>query len=759
MKSSLFAFLIVLLVVFTSENFAGTYAGGQGTAEDPYQISTSEELQEVGANPLDWNMHFKLTADIDIAGQTYTSAFIAPDIDSSSDAFQGTAFTGVFDGNGFSVSNFVLSTSAQNSFHFGFFGYLGGSGQIMNLKLKDVNVISKYNWFVSGLVGQNHGEIFNCTVTGVVDGGIYVGGIVGKNYGSLKDCLGVCTVSGHDFGGGLVGFNQGVITQCCAIGTVCSSYDAGGLVGGNYKGAFENCFSTGVVSGFRSVGGLAGSNDFGEILNCYSDNDVYGNSNVGGFAGSDYYGIYNGCFWNKEVNSSLEGIGDLEDAAGVTGMTVLEMQSESTFVEAGWDFDGETENGIEDIWCMQECGRPVLSWQQLVSVPDVSGLSEVEAKNYFDSLGIVFECRKVHSTIVPAGNVILQIPPAGCEAAVVRIFVSDGFPYEAGEGTWDEPYQIWTAEQLDAIGRCPGDWDKEFILKDDIDLSDYSGSEFNIIGRHTNPFHGFFDGNGHVVSNFKYTTSDVNYVGLFGCVGLGGWIRNLGLKDIDLDANYYVGGLAGGNYGVFHNCYVAGDITGHAILGGFAGENYGRIRNCYSLTNVSGHEFAGGLIGINDGSVRRCYSAGSVVGHDFFGGFVGESYREANYISCFWDIDLNTPIAGSGNGYDPDGVMGETTAYMHMKGLYTYHSWGFDGEYYYGFEDVWRMCAQGVEYPRLRWEFDSVGDFECPDGVGVEDVGYFARCWLSPEERADMNDSGRVDMFDFVLFADWWVGD
>ena len=65
---------------------------------------------------------------------------------------------------------------------------------------------------------------------------------------------------------------------------------------------------------------------------------------------------------------------------------------------------------------------------------------------------------------------------------------------------------------MNTIGAEPNDWDKHFQLMADIDLSGYAGTDFNIIGGR---FTGVFDGNGHTISNFSYTTSNGLYIGLF----------------------------------------------------------------------------------------------------------------------------------------------------------------------------------------------------------------------------------------------------
>ncbi|MBN2132483.1 MAG: hypothetical protein JW741_23475 [Sedimentisphaerales bacterium] len=53
-------------------------------------------------------------------------------------------------------------------------------------------------------------------------------------------------------------------------------------------------------------------------------------------------------------------------SAGGTGLTTAEMQIAATFLAAGWDFVGETENGPNDVWTMPEGDYPRLAWELLV---------------------------------------------------------------------------------------------------------------------------------------------------------------------------------------------------------------------------------------------------------------------------------------------------------------------------------------------------------------------------------------------------------
>lgn len=97
---------------------------------------------------------------------------------------------------------------------------------------------------------------------------------------------------------------------------------------------------------------------------------------------------------------------------------------------------------------------------------------------------------------------------------VLFIIVPLQAQYSGGTGEPNDPYQIVTAEQMNAIGTESNDWDKNFILTADIDLAQYTGTQFNII----KSFTGTFDGNGHTLLNFTYTSTNKNYVGIFGSI-------------------------------------------------------------------------------------------------------------------------------------------------------------------------------------------------------------------------------------------------
>jgi hypothetical protein len=158
----------------------------------------------------------------------------------------------------------------------------------------------------------------------------------------------------------------GNITNSYSTGQVSGDDNVGGLVGRNACGSISNSYSTGAVTGYWSVGGLVGRNSFwggfGTITNCYSTGMVTGDRDVGGLVGdnwtdSNYEGSITSSFWDTETSCRLYSNGGI-------GKTTVEMQTARTFLEAGWDFVDESENGTEDIWWILEGqGYPRLWWE------------------------------------------------------------------------------------------------------------------------------------------------------------------------------------------------------------------------------------------------------------------------------------------------------------------------------------------------------------------------------------------------------------
>ena len=512
------------------ENLTGTYnvgyGGGSGTSSSPYLIYNAAQLNAIGAKALDWGKYFRLMADIDLSG--YDGKEGRPSFNRIGYYinFVGNfAFTGVFDGYGHTISNFTFDSDAGND-GVGIFGYMNASGaQVKNVKLINVDVNSTSYIGTGGLVGYIlngmvsgcsvqggivsavddvgglagmvwEGTISDCNVAVGVSGEWSVGGLLGGTGtgGVVSDCRASCTVTGKVECGGLIGdigSDNGTAIRCSTAGDVMINYgsildrtaggiagsssgtvrycystanvignganEIGGLVGRNAGGSISNCYASGAATGKTYIGGLIGVCWDSNIVNCYSVGPVSGTGSYeGGLIGEDVSGNSQviGSFWDKQTSG-------LTTSAGGTGKTTAEMQTEATFLAAGWDFEIETANGNETIWYIEPNDYPRLCWEA-------------------------------------------------------------GIKYGGGTGEPDDPYLIYTSEQMNEIGTDSNDWRKSFKLMADISLSAYGGSLYNIIGRSSSPipsggpFYGTFDGNYHSISGFSYSRNSINYVGIFG---------------------------------------------------------------------------------------------------------------------------------------------------------------------------------------------------------------------------------------------------
>lgn len=319
LKSRGVVFLLVIACLFSLPALGQPWLGS-GTAEDPYRIYDANDMNEIGANPDDWDKHFLLVADINLADYTGTQFnIIGNDVN---------AFTGVFDGNGHKILNFNNYASIHQVCG-GLFGYLSGPDAVVkHLRLIDpnINVRGSYVGLLVGYLEQ--GMLIGCCV----DGGSIsrgCGGLVGINCGIVSNCHLNCDV--RDEMGGLVGINRGgMITGCSFSGSLSGGQFVGGLVGMNdNQGTIANCYSNATVSGSLVVGGLVGANS-AKINKCYAAGPTYGVAIVGGLVAQDAGEVISS-FWDIETSGQ-------STSSGGEPLTTTEMKTRATFTSAGWDF-------------------------------------------------------------------------------------------------------------------------------------------------------------------------------------------------------------------------------------------------------------------------------------------------------------------------------------------------------------------------------------------------------------------------------------
>jgi hypothetical protein len=711
------------------------YGGGDGSEGDPYRILTAAHMNQIGLHQEDWGSHFILMNNIDMSGIPGEQYNIIGYHISSTDYLH---FTGVFNGNHHTIQNFRCTT-APDAHYVGLFGYTENA-QIYDLTMSQavvhggsmVGALVAYQMggtltgchveadvtgddLLGGLAGGGRGgQMTQCSGTGTVTGGdqsIYLGGLIGwareaaiQNChtsadvtggqecekvggfvgwhlsGSLSDCYSTGSVSVGDSGisiGGLIGEQSGAsvsTTRCyssAAVTTGSTCQYIGGLIGMFFFGTVTQCYSTGDVASPASeyIGGLVGV-CLGDLLHSYCTGDVAGSDGskyVGGFAGQWGGGLIQYCFSTGAVGG--EPAGDYRGgfcafgygtnhcfwdrqtsgqlfSAGAKGRTTEQMQQAANYIN--WNKTGDT------IWEIQEgTDYPHLIWEGTGG----TALETDSLTNYLD-----------------------------------------------GQGTGAEPFQIHTPEDLNMIGLFPEEFDKEYELCADLDLSSYEGMELNLIGFNANPFSGYFHGNGFHIRRFTYVNECAEAtIGLFRIVS--GTVENLHMDEVMISAGegHSVGGLAGVvDNGTLLDCSVSGSVSvgnNSEDVGGLsgslsseaaadgcssraeitAGDNaddigglFGSIYSNAALSNSSyvgsvtvGNEtnYAGGLAGSIWGNADSCFSLGSVAAGNsclYVGGFAGYcgASGEANY--CY----SRTSVAAGDSCQYVGGLIGRVADYV-----------------------------------------------------------------------------------------------
>lgn len=330
---------------------------GSGTEGDPYIISSLADLQAMADG-----VTYAADAYYELANGIDASATTTWNWDAGRGVYEGflpREFEGHFDGNYYAITGLYIDRYRSG-------GWLGVGlfstttrATVTSVYLIDVDLTVEvtgtiYTCEAGAVVGSAtfQSTIQDVYATGTVSatctdtggaghGSANAGGLVGRGSESqllMEECGAYVTVyaialdTAISRAGGLVGTYgsySGIIRNCYARGSVTATYDsfpsadAGGLVGYHWSaGLIDNCYSTGVVATDDDAGGLVSQFDLDTTDS----------------------------FWDTETSGQ-------STSAGGTGKTTVEMKTESTFTNAGWDFT--------TIWDMKQYvndGYPYLLW-------------------------------------------------------------------------------------------------------------------------------------------------------------------------------------------------------------------------------------------------------------------------------------------------------------------------------------------------------------------------------------------------------------
>lgn len=251
------------------------YAGGNGTAESPYLVSTAAALRAAAEATNNKGVYYKLTNDIYINGDANTDwdAFWSGN-DAKNNWFarwgldEANQFNGNFDGCGYTVYGLYLSYDTENvgGARMGLFPVIGAYAVIKSVKISQAVFCSDYS--AGSLVGETHmnvddlhqlSEISGCYADETVDlkARLFAGGIIGAGNPPIINNCGftgklevkaadgkVAGIMGHDWdikNSEGTAVDNGCINNCYTVG-----YEICGNMGQFWRstGTLENLYST-----------------------------------------------------------------------------------------------------------------------------------------------------------------------------------------------------------------------------------------------------------------------------------------------------------------------------------------------------------------------------------------------------------------------------------------------------------------------------------------------------------------------------------
>lgn len=294
---------------------------GEGSADDPYQISDAEKLTALQTQVNDQGFTydgkwFKLTDSISLTGNWTpigTPMAFAGSLDGNGKTIDGlnvnviSGNAGLFDSaSGGTFKDLKLNGTVNGTFYTG--GLIGG-GSGVTLDNIEANVTVSGGSYTGGLVGRLLGtlpataertpDISNCTVHGSVIGRRYVGGIAtssADNSPKIENCHNYASITSTGTGG----------NNASAAGIwACNTYNA--------NGKFINCTNNGAVTAQKYAAGIATAGT--AVIGCVNSNAVVSNNGLAG-------GISNNAFTVERCGNvgSITGCKSPSEETGVAGI-------------------------------------------------------------------------------------------------------------------------------------------------------------------------------------------------------------------------------------------------------------------------------------------------------------------------------------------------------------------------------------------------------------------------------------------------------
>ncbi len=635
---------------------------------DEYSIKTVDDLQKlVGSEAT-----YQLKNDIDLSGVNWTPI---------------EGFKGTFMGNGYTIKNLKIETSASNV---GFFSTL--TGTVANLNFENAEIkVTGYQKNIGILCGTLEGSASSIKVSGsvIADSSENVGGIAGSisklgdfSIGTLNN---VADVTGNERVGGIAGYfggswNSSYSTRTLQINSVSN---AGKISGhGNYVGGIFGelyCNNTGSsqlvqiydvnnkgdVSGLTYVGGIFGNaysnNSSSFVDRAVSSGSISAEAMVGCIAGKTSNITLNNCTNEGSKLVATKYITEdgkkLAYVGGIVGHGYMVNDSINS-VAIEYKSEGDFVGGIAGkLSVLGNVGLKNLKNNANISGKEhVGGISGYFGGSWNESYS---QRTMTINTFVNTGNIVAEGNYSG------GIF---GELYCNNTGASQVVQMYDTENQGDVSGKLyVGGIFGNAYTNSSASILDRATSSSKvaaeaivgcIAGKASNIVFNNCTNEGSALTATKYITEDgkkLAYVG--GIVGYG-YIVNNSTNSVNIaytSEGHYVGGIAGrlsvlGNVGV-ENLENKANIQGKEYVGGIAGSFGGSWNESYSQRTLtinslknSGNilasgSYVGGIFGElycnNTGAsqVVQIYDSenfGDVSGKTYVGGIFGNAYTNSD---------------------------------------------------------------------------------------------------------------------------------
>lgn len=565
----------------------------------------------------------------------------------------------------------VKSSISASSSVGGLIGKARGFVYAYNLK------ITYYNSYLTNPQEWNFSE--EEVIRGVVVNGCFAlaqintqgsdcGGIIGTSNGT--------DVSDSYFNGSIVGGkNTGGICGFITDPATVTITDRDGkehkrIVDSTDASTISRNYSRGTIAGSEYVGGIIGNiTSNATVTSNFALNPVLSASvgpvarisptTTGGF----------GAIGSLTTNYTLTGAKVSKNGVSQTYSTKLSegesggedmFKLRATYQGLGWDFDKEW--AIQETECLPyksgQCVPPLIQSEPVSGSFIIVGKSMSGGRVFMDYAGQTYsaECKDntwtVRTDPMKSGESITAWVEADDKLPSYSVMTSVGYP---GSGTQEDPYQIYTANDLQNINGHS--WYK---LMNDIDLN---GVKWQPIGRNGATMANL-DGGGFTIKNLNVKDSASDFCGLFSTLQ-DATITNLTLEACSVDGGSKTAVLAGDmtSCNISNVTIIKANVKGDANVGALAGNAYYcTLQNVQVLeSTIGGSSLVGGIVGTAD---RLDITLSSFNGDVTGSGNVGGICATANSVTKISRSCTSGTVTGTGADTKAAGIVAESRAHI-----------------------------------------------------------------------------------------------